>query len=51
MACMEHYCIYCKHTEFNNKCGMECPWCGRMMRSFFDEEYTDTKEEGADEEQ
>ena len=35
---MEHWCRTCVHTEFNNQMGMECPWCGKPMKSFWDEE-------------
>lgn len=38
MACMEHWCIECNYTEFNNSHGpLSCPKCGGEMRHTFDE--------------
>ena len=34
MACMEHWCRDCDHTEFNNNPGLaKCPKCGKTFTS------------------
>lgn len=60
MACMEHWCGACGHTEFNNRPGAgSCPKCGsRDVVSTFDEpaedhapaDYYADADDGSDEE-
>jgi len=40
MACMEHHCLStsCGWYAFDNTRHKSCPWCGYLVRSYFDEE-------------
>jgi len=40
MACLEHVCIDCEYTWFDNQRATECPKCGgHDVQTFWDEWY------------
>ena len=51
MACMEHFCLDCGHTEFNNRVSLTCAKCkSENISSHYDDEPLEDEDEDQDDE-